>query len=199
MKDVLPGLLAASSLLLSFFTLWITQFRRGRLCMTQPTLLCLKRDLPIGEPKIFLRTLLYTTASKGRVVEAMFLRVHQPAGTYTFDFWGHTEGGKLTLGSGLFVGQPGVACDHHFNPRRGSDNFLFIAGKYRIEVFAVIAGKAKPIKLKEIQFDLDGQHAIELLQITDLELFLFWNSDTDSYEGCIERRPRSSDHTPLGL
>ena len=190
MKDIFPILLAAASFVLSIITLWITQFRRGQLRMTQPTLLCLNREQPAGTPKIFLRTLLHTTASKGRVIETMFLRVHQPGGTYVFDFWGHTDGGKLTLGSGLFVGQAGVASDHHFNPRHDVRNFLFTDGQYRVEVFTVTVGRSKPKKLMELSFCVDGQQAAELIQITDLELFLFWNAETRAYEGRLDRPPR---------
>jgi hypothetical protein len=73
----------------------------------------------------------------------MFLRVHNRGGTHLFDFWGHTEGGKLTLGSGLFVGPTGIACDHHFNPHRGS-GFRYVEGEYRIEIFAVLVGQLSP-------------------------------------------------------
>ena len=118
--SVLRDAATVLALLVSGYALWVTQFNRGRLKMTQPTLVCLRRELPGSIPKIFLRALLFTTGTKGRVIESMFLRVHQPSGTYTFDFWGHTESGKLTLGSGLFVGPNGVVCDHHFNPRQGS-------------------------------------------------------------------------------
>jgi hypothetical protein len=38
--------ISVASLLLSVYALWVVQFRRGRLKMTQPTLLCLKRELP---------------------------------------------------------------------------------------------------------------------------------------------------------
>jgi len=31
----------------------------------------------------------------------MYLSVRHEYGTFIFDFWGHAEGGKLTLGSGL--------------------------------------------------------------------------------------------------
>jgi hypothetical protein len=190
MKDSFSTLFATLSFILSLFTLWITQFRHGELRMTQPTLLCLKREQPLGTPKIFLRTLLHTTASKGRVIETMFLRVQQPSGTYVFDFWGHTDAGKLTLGSGLFVGQTGVASDHHFNPRRDAEHFIFTDGQYRIEVFAVTVGRSKPKRLKEMSFYVDGQQAAELIQITDLELFLFWNASTHSYEARLDRPPR---------
>lgn len=51
-RDVVTLLLALASLGLSVYTLWATQLRRGRLKMTQPTLLCLKREMPAGRPKI---------------------------------------------------------------------------------------------------------------------------------------------------
>jgi hypothetical protein len=182
--------LAVGSFLLSIYTLWATQLRRGRLKMTQPALVCLRRELPANTPKIFMRTLLFATAVKGRVVENMFLRVQQPMGTYVFDFWGYGESEKLTLGSGLFVGQTGVAYNHHFNPRLGSVDFLFAAGEYRIEVFATAVGEKRAEKLMELSFTVGGEQAAELLQIMDRELWLLWNADMRSYDGHIERRPR---------
>jgi hypothetical protein len=92
--------------------------------------------LPQARPAVRRRT-------KGRVIQSMFLRVHNRGGTHLFDFWGHTEGGKLTLGSGLFVGPTGIACDHHFNPHRGS-GFRYVEGEYRIEIFAVLVGQLSP-------------------------------------------------------
>jgi len=68
-KDIITISISVASLALSGFALWLVQFNRGRLKMTQPTLLCLKREHPSMRPKIFLRTLLYTTGPKGRVIE----------------------------------------------------------------------------------------------------------------------------------
>jgi len=189
-RDIMTSTLAVASFLLSLLTLWLTQFRHGRLKMTQPTLICLKREMPAVRPKIFLRTLLFTTASKGSVVENMYLRVHQPMGTFLFDFWGHTDAGKLTLGSGLFVGQEGIACDHHFNPRHGSEDFLFHNGAYQVEVYATTVGRKRPWKLMEVTFTIDGQQAAELIQILNRELYLFWNPQIRSYEAQVERPPQ---------
>lgn len=157
--------------------------------MTRPTLLCLRLELHDRIPKIFLRTLLFTSGTKGRVVESMFLKVHQRAKTYVFDFWGHTESGKLTPGSGLFVGPTGIACDHHFNPRRDSDDFLFAEGEYRVEVFAAIIGQSRSTKLAELAFTVGEQQAAELSRVTDVALYLLWNVDTRTYDGYLERRP----------
>ena len=151
-KDIVTISISVASLALSGFALWLVQFNRGRLKMMQPTLLCLKREHPSMRPKIFVRTLLYTTGTKGRVIENMYLSVRHEYGTFIFDFWGHTEGGKLTLGSGLFVGSTGIASDHHFNPREGLEDFLYVGGLYLIEVFATIVGRSKPEKLMELNF-----------------------------------------------
>jgi hypothetical protein len=75
LKEAFAPLLAVASFILSGFALWTAQFRHGRLIMTQPTLLCVKREIPHNTPKIFLRTLLFATGPKGRAVEAMFLKV----------------------------------------------------------------------------------------------------------------------------
>jgi hypothetical protein len=55
---------------------------------------------------------------------------------------------------------------------------------------AVAIGRSKSKKLMEMSFDVDGQQAAELIQITDTELFLFWNAETRAYEGSLERPPR---------
>src|SRR5579863_8239434 len=97
---VVPILIAVASFGLSLYTLWLTQ-RRGELCMTQPTLVFLGRDGPGNRPKIFLRTLLYSTGSKGWVIDGMYLRVYQRDWSYVFDGWAYGETDKLSPGSGL--------------------------------------------------------------------------------------------------
>jgi hypothetical protein len=188
-KDFLPIAFSGVALLLSIFTLWVTQFRHGQLRMTQPTLLCLRREKPYGVPKLFLRTLMYSTASKGLVVESMFLRIKNSYGTYVFDFWGHTESGKLTLGSGVFASSTGSAADHHFSPRQDANRFVFTSGEYRVEVFAAVVGQAEPRRLKEVTFTVDVSQSAELTQIHDTELFLFWNAERRGYEGQSHRGP----------
>jgi hypothetical protein len=187
LKDVITTSMSVASLLLSGYALWLVQFNHGRLKMTQPTLLCMKRELPSMRPKIFFRTLLFTTGPKGRAIENMFLRVRQDYGTYTFDFWGHTENGKLTLGSGLFVGSTGIVSDHHFNPSgEAPSDFLFVNGNYVVEVFATVIGRQKSEKLIRLTFTLDSQQAAELVQIPTRDLYLLWNADTRSYGGQVD-------------
>jgi hypothetical protein len=188
-KDIITILISVASLVLSGYALWVVQFKHGRLKMTQPTLLCLKREHASMRPKIFLRTLLYTTGPRGRVIENMYLNVRQHYGAQVFDFWGHTENGKLTLGSGLFVGSAGIASDHHFNPREGLANFIYGGGPYIIEVFATSVGRGTPQKLMELSFRVSNEQAAELVQIPTRELLLFWNARTHSYDGSVKVPP----------
>lgn len=200
LKDVAPILISAASLFLSGYAIWVAQFNHGRLKMTQPTLLCMKREFPGARPKIFLRTCLFTTGTKGHVIENMFLRVRQGYGSYRFDFWGHTEDRKLTLGSGLYIGPTGVASDHHFNPREGTgEDFHFMDGEYFIEVFATIVGHKKSEKLLDLTFRVNSLQAVELIQIPTRELYLMWNADTRSYEGHVRHDNKPLDENSPGL
>jgi hypothetical protein len=89
---------------------------------------------------------------------------------------GTYEGGKLTLGSGLFVGPTGIACDHHFNPHRCSD-FHYVEGGYRIEIFVVPVGKEQSTKLMEVAFTVGVQSVADFVRFKDMALFLEWNAD----------------------
>jgi hypothetical protein len=123
----------------------------------------------------------------------MYLRLHQHEWSYIFDYWAYGEAGKLLVGSGLFVGQSGVTYDHHFALRRGSDQFYWWDGDYRIEVFASIVGKPRPQKLLEIKFTFASEQAAQMAQILDMAAFFEWNAETQRYAGYVERRPKDSD------
>lgn len=183
----LPYVFSVSSLTISLLTVWLTQFRRGTLKMTRPTLICLKREQPSNLPKLFFRALLYSTASKGCGVEQLYAEISTDYGSYLFDFWGATEGRELTLGSGIHVGQTGVSANHHFNPRADAKEFLFVQGTYRVEVFARIVGTTRPKKLDEIRFEVNNLQAGALAQIMDLELYLYRDAKSGHYQSELRR------------
>jgi len=188
----------------AFSALWIVHLRRGTLKMTQPTMLFFGRDQGPQIPKLYLRTLLFSTSAKGQIIENMYVRLHAPvAGQYKFDFWAYSEKDKISRGSGLFVSQSGVVCDNHFMLRSGvsgSDTpfpvpeFLFWAGEYTAEVFANILGRSSAVRLVQIQFTVNGQQAGEMSQLRDAGIFFDLDSETRSYVGHLESRiEKSSD------
>jgi hypothetical protein len=187
MKDIASLVLSAVSVAISAYTFWLVQFNRGRLKMTQPTYVCFRRDTGPNWPKIFIRTCLYSTGAKGMAVENLYLLVRQAHNReFVFDFWGHTDSGKLTVGSGLYVGPTGVASDHHFNFRGDPGLFLPEPGTYRVEVFAAVAGH-KPRPISKIEFDVNGDQSAELLEIPDRQLDLYWDALKGRFAGEIRR------------
>jgi len=189
MKDITALFFSAVSIVISIYTFWLVQFNRGRLMMTRPTYLCLSRDAGPNWPKIFIRTCLYSTGSKGLAIENIYLRVYQKGGAvFIFDYWGHTDGGgRLTIGSGLYVGPTGVSNDHHFNFRGEPSLFLPMTGGYRIEVYATIVGN-DPIRISEIEFEINGKQSAEMVQIPNRKLEFYWNATQEKYLGEIRRQ-----------
>jgi hypothetical protein len=93
-------------------------------------------------PKVYLRTLLFSTSKRGRVIESMHVALsHQ-----NFNIWVYGDE-KLVRGSGLYVGETGVAANHHFLSSRDNNAFQFVEGRYRLDVYAHLLGDQKPTLL----------------------------------------------------
>lgn len=154
-------ILSLLSLAVSATTLWLTVLRRGRLAMTTPSIIFFGfDDVPQPMPKVFLRMLLYSTAVKGQVVESMYVKLRHEGGLQrTFGFWGYDDGTKLVPGSGLHVSKAGVAAHHHFVRSVHEMPIIFDPGIYKIDVFARLAGRRKPVRLSTVTVDLSHANA----------------------------------------
>jgi hypothetical protein len=128
------------SLTVSVTTAWLTLFRRGTVKMTQPTIIFLGPDSPRHKldtplPKVFLRTLLFSTSKRGRIIESMHVALSRNETHQNFNIWVYGNE-KLVRGSGLFVGETGVEANHHFLAPSDGSSFRFTEGHYRLNVFA---------------------------------------------------------------
>ena len=154
---LLSVFISVLSLAVSGAALWFTWLRRGRLSMTKPTVIFFGYDPePRLTPKIFLRTLLYSTSAKGQVVENMYVKLCGTGSEQVFSFWGYGETHDPVRGSGLFVGQTGVALNHQFVLSTQHPGYQFAEGLYSIVVFVRVVGKSSSIKLNEISLTLSG-------------------------------------------
>lgn len=169
------------SLVVSVSTFWLAFLRRGRLAMTMPTIVFFGHDMvPKTTPKIFLRTLLYSTAAQGQVVEGMYVQAARDGIERTFSFWGYGETEKLTAGSGLHVSRTGLAANHHFVLSIHEDEYQFEPGDYTITVYARVVGRRKPLKLSSIKIRLNADLALELQRHNGV---LFERNLDGHYEG----------------
>src|SRR6267154_3325079 len=89
------------ALLVSGITAWLTFFRKGQLVMTQPTVVFFGPDgsrFDSDKNKIYLRTLLYSTAKRGQVLESLHVSLHRNESKQNFNIWVYGEKGNLTRG-----------------------------------------------------------------------------------------------------
>jgi len=180
-KDLFALALGAIGTILGLVNVWLGFFRRGRLRMTEPALVALLYDLPIGEPKVFFRALLYSTGKRGQMIESMFLRVRRGEVSQTFNFWGY----------GLRVGEDGVAANHHFLPPREDSTFRFLPGEYTIEVYASVVNRRAPVMVRSMNLLLSEEQAAALTDRSKGVLYT-WCPDSKRYIGHIDVAPRLS-------
>jgi hypothetical protein len=145
-------------------------------------------QVPRQTAKIFLRTLLYSTSAKGKVIEGMYARLLGDGLERTFSFWGHGETDKLSPGSGMFVSQSGVVLNHHFVLSVHQSDFEFLPTDYTVEVFARLAGETTPRKLSSFVIAVDEHQAAALKRGAGVLFELL--PDTGRYAGHIDDRHR---------
>jgi hypothetical protein len=194
MTDPVSLAVSVLALAISATTAWLTLFRMGKVRMTQPTVIYFGPDARRGGnqsalPKIFLRTLLSSTSKRGRVVESMHVSLSRNESHQTFGIWVYGDE-KLVRGSGLFVGETGVAANHHFLAPEDGSTFQFLAGRYKLSVYAKLLGDRKNTVLFTQELEVSVEVAAAL-KAPGAGLYFDWGPDSSRYLPHIEQRPPS--------
>ena len=139
--------------------------------------------------KVYLRTLLYSTAKRGYVIESLYISLHRNETKQNFNIWIYGEKNDLKRGSGLFVPKEGVTFVYHFLlPKDGAD-FVFFAGTYKLSVFAQGIGQRVPTKLMTINLTISESESRSLIEPCR-GIYFDWGPDQQSYHSHIaEKRP----------
>lgn len=103
--------------------------------MTPPNILAFAFDGPGGPPKLFLRSLLFSTSRRGHVVEGMYLTLQQGELIFTFSDWAYGDN-QLVFGSGVHIPYEGFVSNYHFLLPRSHKGLAYVQGQYSIEVYA---------------------------------------------------------------
>jgi hypothetical protein len=184
MTDCYSNLISIFALAVSALTAWYTIFRIGKVKMTQPTVIFFgpdggRSDSTASHPKIFLRTLLVSTSQRGRIIESMHVAVTRNETHQNFNIWVYGDK-ELVRGSGLFVGQSGIATNHHFLLPEDNTNFCFTEGQYKLEVFARLLGNKEYTRLFLQKLEISRDLAASLLK-PNTGLYFDWGPDSMSY------------------
>lgn len=189
MGQFVTPIISALALAVSLITAYLTLFRRGTIRMTQPTIIFFgpdggPRELDQASNKVFLRTLLYATSKRGRIIECMFVKIRRGETAQNFNIWAYGDN-SLARGSGLFVGENGVACNHHFLLPRDGVSYRFQGGDYEVEVIAKLAGDKRHIKLLTVQLKLPDSLASQLVD-TRAGVYFDWGPDSQQYHSHVD-------------
>ncbi|WP_316207253.1 hypothetical protein [Bradyrhizobium sp. SZCCHNR3118] len=161
--------------------------------MTQPTQIYFGPDGGFkpedAPPKIYLRTLLFSTANRGHVIENMFLRVHRGETRQNFNIWVFGDE-KLSRGSGLFVPKAGVAANHHFLLPFDGALFSFSPGLYSLELFATVVGGRAARSLFSGSVEVTPDHSRQLHQ-KGYGLYFDWGPDAGRFFAHIRPTPKT--------
>jgi hypothetical protein len=196
MNDPVALTISVLALAISAVTAWLTLFRRGTVRMTQPTVIYFGPDSPLpgdkaGLPKIYLRTLLFATSRRGRVIESMHVSLERSETRQNFNIWVHGND-KLVRGSGLYVGETGVAANHHFLTPDDGSAFCFTSGRYLLRVYARLLGDSLPKQLFSQELEISPALAVRLEE-PGVGLYFDWGPDSSRYLPHVEHRAPSPD------
>jgi hypothetical protein len=189
MADPIATSISLAALAVSGVTGWLTLFRRGTVRITKPTVIFFGPDggppEGISRPKVFLRSLIYSTGKRGHIIEGMYVALRRGETRQTFNIWAYGDE-RLVRGSGLFVGESGVACNHHFLLPEDGTPFRFLAGDYDLDVFASVVGW-KTLHLASVSVSLTDKAATEL-QDPQCGIFFDWGPDAGRYHSHVDQR-----------
>lgn len=196
MADPLSITISALALSVSSVTAWLTLFRRETVKMTQPTVIYFGPDAHRSRnepppPKVFLRALLFSTSKRGRVIEFMHVTLSRNETHQTFNIWVYGDE-RLFRGSGLFIGEAGVATNHHFLTPRDATSFRFIAGHYRLDVFVRLLGDQKQTQLFSQTLEISPEIEASLAE-DHAGLYFDWGPDSSRYLPHVVKTPPSPD------
>lgn len=201
MTDPIALTFSAFALAISAVTAWLTLFRRGTVKMTQPTTIFFGYDTSrstddVPSPKVYLRTLLFSTSKRGRIVKNMYLTLSRNEMRQNFNIWVYGEREKLVRGSGLFVGETGVSANHHFLAPIDAKSFQFTPGTYRIQAFAHLLGDRNRVLLFSQTLNVNHECAAKIGK-RGTGIYFDWGPDASEYTHHVDERPPSLDPEEL--
>ena len=182
----LSQIIAIVALGVSGLTMWLTLLRKGHIKMTQPTTFFFGRVGAKGLPKVYLRTLFYSTGKRGQIVESMFVKLRRGESVQTFNIWVYGDD-RLARGSGIYVGYEGITCNHHFLLPKDGTAYEFLPGDYVLEVYTSLLHRKASI-LSQFNLSLTEQQS-EAIRKNGSGVFFDWGPDSSKYHAHIDNRP----------
>lgn len=152
----------------------------------------------LPEPQILVRTLLFCTAKRGRVIESMHISLQSGEARQNFNIWVSGEE-RLSRTSGLYVGESGVVVAHYFMVPFDQKHSGFAAGTHRLEVFAKLVDESKSRLLWSETLQITQEQAVALKD-GPCGIYFDWGQETNRYMSHVAKMgPKDSYEKPFEL
>ena len=185
---IISILVSVFALTISAYTAWLTFLRKGRIKMTRPVQFYIGADISNRTvPKVHFRSLLFSTAKRGQILEDMYVKLSNKSVSKNFVIWVYGEQ-KLMRGAGLFVSETGITLNHHFIPLDDDMEIEFISGNYHIEIYTRALGMHSYEKIQEANLNITKEDAVEL-ESKNTGAYYDWNPETQKYHIKIREVP----------
>ncbi|WP_295120845.1 hypothetical protein [uncultured Chitinophaga sp.] len=180
-------LLSVLAVAISISTFLLTRIYRGTIKMTRPSIIFFGPDgRGTEQKKVFIRTLLYSTADRGIYVQNMFIRLQRGESQQNFNVWVYgNNNSDLVRGSGLFINKTGISFNHHFLLPKDGIHYNFLSGEYRLEVF-VETTKNMPIKIFDQLLSIDKYQA-DSMNDQKCGVYFDWAPNSQTYYSHIDK------------
>ncbi len=89
----------------------------------------------------------------------------------------------MSRGSGIYIGQDGVVCDHHFLLPKDCNSYEFSPGSYNIEIYFLILGLKKYFLVKTLKLTLSHKHVKDIRE--GKMIFFDWAPNTKTYYASV--------------
>ena len=181
-------LISTLALAASVVTVWLTLLRRGTIRMTHPSQI---HFAVLPGPQILIRTLLFCTAKRGRVIESMHVTLRTNETRQNFNIWVNGDM-NLSRASGLYVGESGVTVSHYFMTPHDQP-FQFIEGTYRLEVFAKLVDEDRTRSMWTHELYINHEQG-KALQKSRSGIYFDWGPEAGKYISHVAPMDAKDDH-----
>jgi len=126
----------------------------------------------------------------------MHVRLTHGETRQNFNIWVYGEE-RLVRGSGLYVGETGVATNHHFLLPEDAPQFRFSAGAYKVDLYARVLGDRRHHLLFTQNLEVTESLAQALVQ-SDAGIYFDWGPDSSHYYAHADLPPTRNrdEHLP---
>ena len=157
--------LSLIAICISGATFWLTLVKKGRLICLRPlsfNIRSVSYETDATYQMLLRQLFIATTGPRLFFIEQLYLELRKNTSRQQFNIWVYCKKNDLVRSSGIKIGHDDVNADHYFLLAKDVSDYAFVAGSYKLELFAKVWGREDPVLLTECEFAIDKKQSVAL-------------------------------------